>query len=230
MSKHDTHYKQEQNFWDIKGSSKYVSLSNYDLKRLGNWVDWKGRGTVLDIGGGSGMISEILMQEKNTHCICVDISHNMLKSSLAESVQADALNLPFAENSFDLIVAAAFFHHIPGSELKLMKECLRVLKPGGELIGYDPNGLCLQNKIFMTSGPFRLNTFSPDEKPIVPEKLKQDALDASFNNFEYFTFTFKNPRVTAFEMIQRYLVNPFAVGPTKKYLDRWFFWRTRIQT
>jgi len=47
---------------------------------------------------------------------------------------------------------------------------------------------------------------------------------AAFSGFSFRTFSFKNERMTAFEFVQRYMLNPFAVGPLRKYLDRWFFW------
>ena len=49
-------------------------------------------------------------------------------------VEADARNLPYADNSFDRAIAVATFHHIEENEerLRALKEFQRVLKPGGE--------------------------------------------------------------------------------------------------
>ncbi|MDP9117733.1 MAG: class I SAM-dependent methyltransferase, partial [Actinomycetota bacterium] len=43
---------------------------------------------------------------------------------------ADAERLPYADDSFDLVIGHAVLHHIPDVELSL-REVLRVLKPGG---------------------------------------------------------------------------------------------------
>jgi len=226
MNIRNSHYKREQDYWDGRGAEEYISLSVSDQQRLGEWVKWKGRGRILDLGGGSGMMSRLFMHSPETDCVCLDISHKLLKYSPVPSVQADAFNLPFGDSSFDLIVAAAFLHHLPNKEVELLKECYRVLVPGGSLVGYDPNGHCFQNRLFMADGPFRLKTFSPDEKPVFPEKLCNNALEATFNKCEYFFFTFRNKKLTIFEFIQRYLLNCFSFGKIKRYLARWFFWKT----
>ena len=106
----------------------------------------------------------------------------------------------------------------------MLRECLRVLKQGGRMVGYDPNAQCIQNRLFMTASPLRLDLFSPDERPVLPATLRRVAEEAGFSGFRYRTFSFRNPRITKFEFVQRYLLNPFAIGPLRTYLDRWFFW------
>ncbi|MEA5571414.1 methyltransferase domain-containing protein [Calothrix sp. UHCC 0171] len=46
---------------------------------------------------------------------------------------ADALNMPFADNSFDLIWSLESGEHMP-DKVKFLQECHRVLKPGGTMI------------------------------------------------------------------------------------------------
>ena len=219
-----SHYTLERQYWDQRGHEEYTSLSESDQTRLTNWIHWAGHGRVLDIGGGSGMMSRLLNGKDNTECVCVDISHKMLSHTSVLAVQADALKLPFADRSFDLIIAAAFVHHVPGKEAIMLRECRRVLKKGGRMVGYDPNANCIQNRLFMTSSPLRLDFFSPDERPVMPACLQRAAEDAGFSGFHYRTFSFRNPRLTKFEFVQRYLLNPFSIGPLRPFLDRWFFW------
>ncbi|MDO8578332.1 MAG: methyltransferase domain-containing protein, partial [Dehalococcoidales bacterium] len=49
-------------------------------------------------------------------------------------VLADAVHLPFSDNTFDYAIAIATYHHIERTESRLsaFKELRRVLKPGGE--------------------------------------------------------------------------------------------------
>jgi len=49
-------------------------------------------------------------------------------------LDADARNLPYADNSFDRAIAVATYHHIEVNEerLQALRELQRVLKPGGE--------------------------------------------------------------------------------------------------
>lgn len=218
------HYDQERAYWDQKGAAPYSVLSEFDERRFLRWIDWHGYGNVLEQGGGSGGFSRLLSDKPDTWCVCSDISFKMLAHAPSATVQADALRVPFAENTFALVIAAALFHHLPGSERLLLDECFRVLQPGGRVVGYDPNAHCLQNRVFMGGGPTRLQVFSPDERPIYPENLERWALENSFSNFEYRLFSFKYETITFFEALQRYVANPLARGPFAKYLHRWFFW------
>jgi SAM-dependent methyltransferase len=223
----NAHYEREQAFWDEKGAHDYATLSPADQQRIVGWIDWKGHGRVLDIGGGSGMVSRMLVDEPETDVVCLDISHAMLTHAPVPAVQADATRLPFASESFDLVVAAAFMHHLPDLYLRVMDDASRVLRPGGRVVGYDPNGRCVQNRIFMGNGPLRLKSFSPEERPIVPAKMAQNMAAARLDRFEFQYFTFRNETHTFAEKVQQRVLNPLARGPFEKYLDRWFFWRAR---
>jgi ubiquinone/menaquinone biosynthesis C-methylase UbiE len=64
-----------------------------------------------------------------------------LKDSTA-FVVGSALALPFADASFDKIVSADFIEHITHDEKRqLLKELFRVLKPGGRIVIFTPNGI-----------------------------------------------------------------------------------------
>ncbi|WP_092521939.1 methyltransferase domain-containing protein [Actinopolyspora saharensis] len=50
----------------------------------------------------------------------------------ATTVQGDALDLPFPDESFDHVIASEILEHIPADE-QAMRELVRVLKPGGRV-------------------------------------------------------------------------------------------------
>jgi SAM-dependent methyltransferase len=223
-----SHYQREREFWDSKGVDAYVSLSAFDQQRVLNWIarDPEER-RCLDLGGGSGMTAKLLAASGVPFLVCADISAAMLGHSGLPSVQADALALPFADNSFDLVVAAAFLHHVPGRERDVLRECARVVRPGGRIVGYDPSARCIQNRIFMGEGRFRLKLFSPDERPIDPRDLTAKLDDAGFRGATATPFSFRNPRMTLFEGIQRWMLDPISIGPLRHLLQRWFFWSAK---
>lgn len=67
--------------------------------------------------------------------IAVDIFPANANSAACQGTVADVRQLPFATNSFDSIIGRRFLHHVPGSDRgKMLSECRRVLKPGGQLI------------------------------------------------------------------------------------------------
>jgi ubiquinone/menaquinone biosynthesis C-methylase UbiE len=58
-------------------------------------------------------------------------------AAMATPVQADALTLPFADDSFDHVIVSEVLEHIPFDEAA-MGEIARVVKPGGTVIATVP--------------------------------------------------------------------------------------------
>jgi len=95
---------------------------------------------VLDIGCGNGRLFQIL-KDKNIEYTGIDFSKNLIELAKKKYPEgnflvANALNLPFKENTFDKVFLIAVLHHIPSKELRsqVLKEAKRVLKPQGLLI------------------------------------------------------------------------------------------------
>lgn len=95
---------------------------------------------VLDLCCGTGdMAFALRRQGTQTHIIGADFSHAMLvlantKSSAEHPVkwiEADALQLPFPDQSFDLVTSAFGFRNLADYDAGL-REIHRVLRPGGE--------------------------------------------------------------------------------------------------
>ncbi len=103
-------------------------------------------GEGLEIGAGSGaMTAQLLVAFPGLRMIATDYDPAMVavaRTTLAgfadrASVgRADAADLPFADAGFDLVLSAAMLHHVLAWETALA-EAVRVLRPGGLLIGYD---------------------------------------------------------------------------------------------
>src|SRR3546814_15333002 len=60
--------------------------------------------------------------------------------SLATAVNGDALQLPFADSTFDRIIASEVLEHVSDDQQSL-HEVFRVLKPGGTLAATVPSWL-----------------------------------------------------------------------------------------
>jgi ubiquinone/menaquinone biosynthesis C-methylase UbiE len=130
------------------------------------WVlragDLPDQAQVLELGGGGGFNAERLLGRfPGWHLTATDYDPDMvelLRRRLGRfgdnvSVQsADATALPFADSRFDLVVAVFVWHHV-GDWRAALRECRRVLTPGGRLLLAD-----------LTSGFFRgplLRLFPP---------------------------------------------------------------------
>lgn len=58
----------------------------------------------------------------------------------AEAVKGDALDLPYADGTFDVVIASEILEHVPADEAAIA-ELVRVLKPGGKLAVTVPRWL-----------------------------------------------------------------------------------------
>lgn len=102
---------------------------------LGN-VHWQGGERVLDVGCGSGIYYAALKDRvPDVQYIGVDMSFGMLRNHPVpdEVVVGDAVRLPFAEDSFDVIMANHMIYHLPDIQSAII-EFRRVLKPEGALL------------------------------------------------------------------------------------------------
>lgn len=90
---------------------------------------------ILDIGCGTGAMSQKLANWGTV--ISADFSPFALSFSRRRGIHclcaADAMRLPFRNNSFDLIVALDILEHLSDDDAALC-EFQRVLKPGGHVI------------------------------------------------------------------------------------------------
>ena len=94
---------------------------------------------VLELATGPGMIARNIAQSAKS-VVATDFAPKMIeaaeKTPHAENVAfevADATDLRFAENSFDVVVIANALHIMPNPE-KALAEIGRVLKDGGVLV------------------------------------------------------------------------------------------------
>ncbi|HRO93977.1 class I SAM-dependent methyltransferase [Citricoccus sp.] len=101
-------------------------------------------GGVLEVGAGSGAMAEaILAACPRLRLTMTDIDPAMVRAGQrrlarlpVEVGQADATALPFAEESFDMVLSFLMLHHVVHWEQAVV-EAARVLRPGGVFVGYD---------------------------------------------------------------------------------------------
>jgi ubiquinone/menaquinone biosynthesis C-methylase UbiE len=101
---------------------------------------------VLDIGAGEACLSQALASTFSPRVVwAVDALPKQIFAPAMRGEQrnieylvASALSLPFPDESFDLVVAHLFVHHIPEKDA-LLREFRRVLRPGGEFRCFEPN-------------------------------------------------------------------------------------------
>ena len=99
--------------------------------------------SLLDVGDGTGeMLRMLAAARPEARYSGIDISPKMVETAgkklggAADLKQGDAENLPFGDNSFDIVICNDSFHHYPDPG-KALSEFMRVLRPGGTLLVSD---------------------------------------------------------------------------------------------
>ncbi|ELK47473.1 methyltransferase domain-containing protein [Bacillus sp. SB49] len=109
------------------------------IHQLSPLRSWK----VLDIATGGGHVARTLSPYVQT-VYATDLTKAMLENTAShlqhleniEYIVADAEQLPFLDESFDAVTCRIAAHHFP-EPLSYIKECYRVLKPGGTFLMID---------------------------------------------------------------------------------------------
>jgi tocopherol O-methyltransferase len=114
------------------------------IEELLNWAGDIHPQNILDVGCGIGGSSLYLAQKFNAKVTGITLSPVQANRAQARSQAAglaattdfrvaNALEMPFADHSFDLVWSLESGEHMP-DKVKFLQECYRVLKPGGKLI------------------------------------------------------------------------------------------------
>jgi len=77
---------------------------------------------ILDVAAGACDVSEALLRRVRCKIVVLDLNPRGLRlAQRALPVVGDALELPFADGTFDVVMASLFFHHLSNDD------CVRVL-------------------------------------------------------------------------------------------------------
>lgn len=137
-------YSNESNFQIRRSFQKKYSTNKYGEK---NWQfdfhKFFENCTVLELGCGLGDIWENRQLPNGTTVILSDLSERMLEIIKENKEQGkykgidnvltqkiDIQNIPYEDNSFDIIIANRMLYHVPDID-KAIEEVYRVLKPNG---------------------------------------------------------------------------------------------------
>lgn len=108
---------------------------------------FKGEIDALDVGCGHGLIHPYLLaQNKNKLKLSgVDIASSVVEVARNNNEQVsyesyDGVNLPYADNSFDIAFAICVMHHVPPSQwISFLREIKRTIKINGLLVIFEHN-------------------------------------------------------------------------------------------
>ena len=105
-------------------------------ERIARWAGLTGAELVLDIGAGTGHLTEAF-RRRGHKVVAVDAATGMLARNPAPlRVRADAARLPFRAGVFALAVEANLLHHVE-RPVAVLEEMARVA--GGQVAAIEPN-------------------------------------------------------------------------------------------
>jgi SAM-dependent methyltransferase len=143
-----------------------------------NWIDVGcGQGDLLKLGSGRfrSLAGCDVSSEMLAHCKALDVRR-----------QTEIHSLPFESATADIITAVCVFHHIkPADRLPLLKDIVRVLKPGGRLIVMEHNPLNPAAQWIVSRSPVDRNALLLSRRDA--GKLMQQA-DLETDGHEYFLY------------------------------------------
>jgi ubiquinone/menaquinone biosynthesis C-methylase UbiE len=143
------------------------SQKNIEIaERFFSAMELEGVGSVLEVGCGIGMVSAHLAERYGMKVAGTDYDPEQValakqkfpeKENLSFQV-ADAANLPFEDNEFDMVLSFMVLHHI-GKWVQALEEISRVLRPGGYYLFNDlalssPKFARLLRRIFKNYGSY----------------------------------------------------------------------------
>jgi len=165
----DVHYRTERSRQNFPDENVVRYIHHY----LRNFSGVK-KPAILDLGCGSGRNLRFL-EDLGLFCVGSDFSFEAL-STQANVLQSTAVQLPFKDHSFDLIIAWGVLHYLPSEAiLKAVDEILRVLSPQGRFLGTLRSSEDTHLKEVLEKGDLQqgaANLFSEEELRDILSKFK----------------------------------------------------------
>lgn len=149
------------------------------LMRLVEWTGVEGDEDVLDVACGPGLVATAFAPHVR-RVVAVDVTPAMLARGIeiaseqdagnVRFVRADVAQLPFADASFDRVVARRAFHHFP-APASALAEMARVCAPTGAIViedqalPADPRAAEAMTTIDRLRDPSHTRAISPETWP-----------------------------------------------------------------
>ena len=147
----------EENYWFRRHEAAYRLLAPYCTDT-----------TVLEVGCGEGYGAQLLRQAGARRVIAADydgdvVTHVRGRYPTLAILQANAVRLPCRTSSVDVVTALQVLEHL-WEQPRFVRECARVLRPGGRMLLTTPNRLTFSSSMEATeSNPFHARELTSAE-------------------------------------------------------------------
>jgi len=146
MDRSENWQKRSKTYERIKQGSpslEWTSGLEHRLNLSKKYINFKNK-KILDVGCGIGMFLS-QFKELGSKVYGIDIDKEKIqiaKNKFKNVFLAPSEKLPFRKDTFDIIWLHEVIEHVD-NDVETMKECFRVLKPGGKIVIFAPNRLWL---------------------------------------------------------------------------------------
>ena len=153
------HARADHERYQNRMSNPFLLAKERHLARLVAGENPADQGCLLEVGCGEGSNLAFLAEAlKGWARFGIDfseakIAYLLVEQPGVEAVAGDALHLPFADGSFDLVLCRDLLHHVDANRDQAVSEALRVLRPGGRLVVFESSGRKLLNRVFRLLQP-----------------------------------------------------------------------------
>jgi ubiquinone/menaquinone biosynthesis C-methylase UbiE len=210
--------------WDVEKLPEYIKIlmkfeETLVIQSIANLEEYKKvvnkkNALVLDCGCGFGSFYNLT---SNLDAIYLDFSLNLLKKFenihglKTNKICGNVLNLPFKDNSFDMVLCINVLEHIVDYK-QVLYELKRILKNNGVLIVVVVNSKSIINEEIF-------NDFKIYHKPLNLEEIKIDGFTLQHTLSVYFVPSFFKifPPLILKKILKKYIWIDFKLG---KIFDR----------
>ena len=190
-------FDKQADHYDEGFDGKFVKVMYDEIISRVNNINPK---SLLDLGCGTGNILVKLNRNKNIKLYGLDLSEKMIEiaedklNSRVELRVGDAECIPWQDNSFEVIICNASFHHYPNPE-KVLLEMKRVLKENGNLIIGDPTApLILRQALNL----FCKISNNGDYKIYSEKEIKELLIKCGFKPFDFKRINYRSFAINAY--------------------------------
>jgi ubiquinone/menaquinone biosynthesis C-methylase UbiE len=136
-------------FASIYEKATRLVIDSYYKRVANEVVSYLKSGRLLDLGTGPGYLPiEIVRRSPSIRVDGIDLEGKLIKMARKNALHAglsdkvnfqtgNAANLQFGDSSYDMIISTGMLHMLK-DPVRVLRECYRVLKPGGEAWIFDP--------------------------------------------------------------------------------------------
>lgn len=138
QARQDAYWNQDQSGRRSPDHPNVRALFEPRAVYMASLVDDAAQASVLDVGCGNGFLT-VPLERRFGRAVGLDYSAAMLEANPArEKVQGSAMELPFEDDAFDIVVESHLLHHLePDDREQAVREMQRVARRA--VLLYEPN-------------------------------------------------------------------------------------------